>query len=100
MGSGRPQRAMSLWCFVASTAVWFLTPLVFVPFGFWFGLEGFPRIREMEGEGEQEPQQTSCLCLKMLCAYISAVFWVYLYIPCMDIYLCFSSLGQYSMHFK
>ena len=57
-----------------------------------FGLEGFPRIRDWEGEGDQEPQETSCLCLKMLCAYISAVFWVYLYIPCMDIYLCFSSL--------
>ena len=65
-----------------------------------FGLEGFPRIRDWEGEGDQEPQETSCLCLKMLCAYISAVIWVYLYIPCMDIYLCFSSLGQYSMHFE
>ena len=89
-GTGGPQKTVSFWCFVASMAVWFLTPLIFMPFGFWWGLAGF-RFTKIN-EGVEEDQETSISCGKILCSYISAVFWVYLYIPCKDIYLCFSSL--------
>ena len=89
-GTGGLQRVVSFWCFMASISVWFLTPLIFMPFGFWWGLAGFPRINEEELE--EVVDTTFTFRLKRICAYISAVFWVYLYIPCRDIYLCFSSL--------